>query len=97
MKIPNLGGPSSIKTAREQSFQVNGPRLFNSLPKHLKNLTNITVDEFKENLDKFLEKIPDEPQVSGLIPTANNQFTMTPSNSILEQIRNNVKRRPGAI
>ena len=83
-----------MKTLREQSFQVHGPQLFNSLPKQIRNLTKITIDEFKEKIDKFLEDVPDQPHVEGLIPVGCNMFTAAPSNSILDQARN--KRRPGA-
>ena len=49
IKIPPLKGKSSVRTLREQSFQVNGPKLFNSIPKKVRecqwgnsknNLTN---------------------------------------------------------
>ena len=32
-KIPPLKGARSVQTLRNQSFQVSGPRLFNSMPK----------------------------------------------------------------
>ena len=38
----------------EQSFQVAGPILFNCLPKEIRNKKGCGVEEFKENLDKFL-------------------------------------------
>ena len=53
---------------REQTFQVNGPKLFNSLPVKLRSMTKCPLDEFKLALDNYLSKIPDEPNVSGLTP-----------------------------
>ena len=72
---------------RQQSFQVGGPKLFNSLPANIRNMTKCTVDEFKMKLDQFLTKLPDEPKIGGLVPGACDQLTSTPSNSIPDQIR----------
>ena len=94
LKVPNLKGKQSVKSLREQSFQVNGPQLFNSLPKQIRNMTKVSVDDFKEKVDKYLENIPDEPHVDGLIPSGCNLFSAAPSNSILDQVRG--IRRPGA-
>ena len=49
---------------RNQSFQVAGPRLFNCLPKYLRNTKNCSIEEFKEKLDAFLTRVPDEPKVN---------------------------------
>ena len=32
VKIPPLTGKQSVRNLREQSFQVSGPKLFNSVP-----------------------------------------------------------------
>ena len=97
VRIPPLKGNQSVRTLREQSFQVNGPKLFNSVPIKIRNITKVPVDKFKEQLDKFLELIPDEPNVDGLTPSTCNQYTAAPSNSIMDQARNPLKnRRPGA-
>ena len=39
------------------------------------------VEEFKENLDKFLKTIPDEPKIGGAMPMNSRQ-----SNSIIHQM-----------
>ena len=44
---------------------MQGPKLFNCLPKAIRNLTNCTKDAFKRHLDKFMCTVPDEPLVSG--------------------------------
>ena len=95
-KIPaiNKQAKKSIQTLREQTFQVNGPQLFNSLPASVRNMTKCGIDEFKMKLDNFLEKLPDEPSVSGLIPVACTSEAR-PSNSILDQV-NRIQVAPPA-
>ena len=44
---------------------IRGPRLFNELPKYLRNVTDVTVDTFKKKLDSYLVQLPDEPTVDG--------------------------------
>ena len=89
--IPQIKAHSrkAIQTLRENSFQVNGPKLFNCLPKHIRNKKGCSVEEFKVALDQFLEDIPDEPKSDGYIPTASNHVTAKPSNSILDQCAKN--------
>ena len=81
-KLKAYAGPQ-----REQSFQVGGPRLFNSPPTSLRNVTKCTVEEFKTKADKFMAKLPDEPHIGGLIPAACDQLTAALPNSIPDQIR----------
>ena len=76
----------SIQTMREASFQVTGPKLFNKLPKSLRNLSKCGPDEFKKELDEFLSFVPDEPKCPGLTPTAVNPVTAQASNSLLHQV-----------
>ena len=81
---------------RDSTFQIVGPRLFNSLPGHIRNLTGCSVDVFKIHLDGFLMDLPDTPKVDGLTPEPCNLFTGRPSNSIIDWI-NHLKlnnRRP---
>ena len=52
---------ASVKTLRADSFLLRGPRLFNCLPPNLKNITKVTVETFKKNLDILLSKIEDTP------------------------------------
>ena len=78
------GADASAKTLREQTFQVHGPQLFNILPPYLRNLTKCPAEIFKEKLDQYLMKVPDEPSVPGLVPTATTPEAR-PSNSLLHQ------------
>ena len=86
--IPSINKKAklSVKTLREQTFQVHGPQLFNALPNSVRNTTKCSVDDFKMKLDKFLETIPDEPNVGGLTPGAST-LEARASNSIVDQIR----------
>ena len=72
---------------REASFQVHGGKLFNSLPKSIRDLSKISVEAFKEKLDLYLQTIPDEPYLQGYTPTACSQETGKPSNSLIDQAK----------
>ena len=82
--VPGLrpGGRRAVQTLREQSFQINGARLFNSLPKKLRDMTR-DQDEFKAALDQHLAGIPDQPRMAGLVPGAVDQVSGKQSNSLL--------------
>ena len=68
-QIRKFKGKSSVQNLRRQSFQVAGPKLWNCLPKNVRNFKG-NQDEFKQILDHFLNKVPDEPKADGLIPGA---------------------------
>ena len=76
----------TIKSIREQSLQVHGAKLFNKLPCEIRNKRNCDIIDFKEDLDRFLTKIPDQPLVGTLIPATCNLVTGKPSNSLLDWI-----------
>ena len=61
----NQRGVSSIT---ESTFQVQAAKLFNSLPKEVRNLTKCGVGEFKAQLDAYLTNLYDEPPSPGHIP-----------------------------
>ena len=83
--VRKLIGPQKVKTLRDSSFQCAGPRLFNSLPKEIRNLTKIPVEDFKEHLDNYLFQVPDEPKVSGLLPSCLTSEAR-PTNSLVHWI-----------
>lgn len=56
--------PISVRKAREGSLSVKGARMFNLLPIELRNLDSDKVYHFKKELDKFLDKIPDQPTIA---------------------------------
>ena len=82
--VPSLlpGGRRAAQTLRESSFQVDGPRLFNTLPKKIREIRT-NQEDFKEALDQFLMSVPDQPRMACLVPAASNQQTGRPSNSLL--------------
>ena len=73
--------PAAINTIREGSFTVRGPRLYNSLPRDLRNLQGVSVEVFKRALDKSLSQLPDMPAVPGYAGRRS-----TPSNSLVHVI-----------
>ena len=73
---------AKINTIRENSFSVQGPKLFNCLPKKIRNITGVRVETFKHHLDKLLTNIPDQPGVPGY---AGSRAAAT--NSITDQIQ----------
>ena len=64
---------------REGSIFVHGQRLFNVIPKHIRNMAKCKVDKFKGALDKWLEGVPDEPQIQGY-----TQCRRAPTNSLID-------------
>ena len=82
MIIPNRvqnDSPAAVRKARENSLGVRGSRIFNLLPDSIRTLNTQHIDRFKNNLDIFLENIPDQPTVTGLGRAAE-------SNSLLHQL-----------
>ena len=47
-----------------------GPKVWNSLPRNVRNVRNCGIEHFKEALNSFLAKVPDEPKNDDLIPGA---------------------------
>ena len=61
--------PGKINAARYSSISIRGPRLFNALPRSIRNMTGCSVDLFKSHLDALLKKLSDEQPYQG---TANS-------------------------
>ena len=81
--IPSMAKRTSthLTNIREGSFCIDGTRLFNSVPKEIRDLTGVGVPKFKEKLDEFLSAVPDEPQCCGY--TADRRAE---SNSLLHMV-----------
>lgn len=79
-RVPSLNpqAPSRIKSLIDISFAVQGPRLFNCLPMEMRNFSG-SIDSFKVRLDKFLNKIPDQPCTP-------NYHQPSQSNSVVHQL-----------
>ena len=54
---------SKSQKIRDGSVTIDGPRLFNSLPKHIRDLSGISLTKFKQSLDSYLANVADEPQI----------------------------------
>ena len=59
-----------------------GPRVWNSLPRNVRNVKNCGIEQFKEALDSFLSKVPDEPKTDGLTPGATDLISGRATNSL---------------
>ena len=70
--------PASVRNARESSLQVKGARLFNLVPKEIRDLKT-SVNVFTKSLDEWLASVPDEPTIQGRNRAAN-------TNSLIDQI-----------
>ena len=70
--------PPAVRKAREASLPVKGAKLFNLIPKELRDMTG-TALQFKAGLDKWLTNIPDQPTVNGRQRAAK-------TNSLLDQV-----------
>ena len=81
-EVPKLKGSKEVQKCRKQSFQMSGPKLWNSLPKNVRNLKNCDIEHFKEVLDCFLSKVPDEPRADGLTPGATDIISGRATNSL---------------
>ena len=83
-EIPTVASSASqrIKTIRFASLPFKGPRLFNSLPSTIRNLSECTLTTFKCALDRFLAELPDQP----LIPSM-TQHRLCDSNSIIDWVK----------
>ena len=66
-----------VKTIKTNAFATRGATLFNCLPKSLRSQFDISLTTFKTKLDKFLQAIPDEPNLP-------HYHSRAPTNSIVE-------------
>ena len=57
-------GIGHLGTLVYHSFRFRGIRLFNAMPKHIRNISGCSAPSFKYQLDKLLNTIPDIPCVA---------------------------------
>ena len=67
------------QSLQENARTVFGPRLYNSLPKYLRDIESVKTEKFKFELDKFLDTIPDQPKMP-------NYVTASGNNTILDRL-----------
>ena len=72
---------------RENSFHFNGARLYNSLPRAIRDNISATKDEWKIILDDHLSTIPDNPAIDGCTPEPCDRLSTKPNNSIVAWTR----------
>ena len=70
-----------VQSMIDNSLVVKGPKLFNTLPRELRDFDG-NQEKFKKMLDDFLMKIPDQPVLPSDV-----YVQEASSNSLLEQIR----------
>ena len=62
---PTVSGSGRVANIMRSSLTVHGVQLFNALPQHVRDTTNVPVASFKEILDSYLANVPDEPLIPG--------------------------------
>ena len=82
MRSVKSKGSAEIQKLRKQSFQMSGPKLWNALPKNLRNVNKCELGQFMEVLDCFLSKVPDEPKADGLTPGATDVISGRATNTL---------------
>ena len=70
---------AAVRRARAGTLAVRGAQLFNALPASIRNNNHGDVLMFKNHLDLYLQEIPDQPTMAGLVRGAQ-------TNSLLHQI-----------
>lgn len=55
------------KSNKRNQYNIRGPRLFHTVPAAIRNTVICTVENFKKNLDKYLESEPDQPGCDGYV------------------------------
>ena len=72
--------------ARNSSFALTASSLWNCLPKHIRDISGLSVEAFKRRLDRVIKLYPDEPRcsASGFYADAHGRA----SNSLVDISRN---------
>ena len=83
--IPPLSkAGTGIQSIRDSLFQVTGLKIFNSLPRELRDKVGCSVTTWKNHLDLLLSDIPDQPILPGYVVVPSNMTTAKSSNSITD-------------
>ena len=85
--------------SRENSIHYTAPRLWNSLPRYLRDDVTANPKEWKTKLDELLSIVPDNPKTIESTPGVCNPVTVDPSNSLVHWLphlglNNRRKTRP---
>ena len=79
--IPGFRDRGTIGRIKDNSLPVRGPKLFNSLPQHVRNIMGTSLTVFKSALDKILQQVPDQPGCGGYAGRRT-----APTNSLVDQL-----------
>ena len=79
LQRPHSRASTRVKTLKENSFSIRGPKLFNTLPRNIRDSEELSLEQFKSKLDKFLQTIPDQPKLP-------HYHLRALSNSIIDQL-----------
>ena len=86
--IPNINARShKTNTLRYNFFASMGPRLFNSVPKTVRDCSS--PDTFKNTLDDYIMSLPDTPPTPGYVAANNNSildWASTSSQALPEEL-----------
>ena len=65
--IPNVSSRinNGVRKLYDGLLSQHGSKLYNCLPKHLRDISGCSVNSFKNKLDAFLLSVPDEPIIPG--------------------------------
>ena len=84
--VPSLSGTrAAVQSLRDRHLTVEGPRLFNTIPVALRDLS-LSLDSFKSGLDTWISACPDCPATVGRHHPATDLWG-SPSNSIKAWVR----------
>ncbi|KAG0719306.1 hypothetical protein GWK47_050794 [Chionoecetes opilio] len=83
---PSLQRPRGrCKTLLAASLAHEGPNIFKSLHKNVRNITGCSVNTFKYGLDKILRTVPDEPPVPGYTAKCRTSNTIPDQVALLDR------------
>ena len=77
--------PTQTKTklskTRDSSFNIHALKMFNALPRHIRNASSTSLLSFKRAVDLCLKNIPDEPQLPNY-----TIYRRAPTNSLIDMM-----------
>ena len=77
--IPDKKAALSTKTLINNSFIVRATKLFNVLPKSIRDVSGCELGTFKQALDEYLATLPDKPAVTGFSIESNSLLDVVPA------------------
>ena len=80
----NRSAPASVRRTSESSLAIKGAKIFNLLPRNIRDTEALKTEPFKRILDKYLRDVPDQPTIS-------ERRRPALTNSLLDQIPMMVK------